>query len=279
VTAAGDREVAERAASAAGAAALARVGTALDVGYKLSGADPVTDADREAEAAAVAVLRAERPGDAVTGEEGTDAGPAGPAGAGRRWFVDGLDGTTNYAAGIPHWCVAVVLEDDEGPLACAVEDPLRGERFSAARGEGAAITGPGGRRAVARVRDGRPLDRAVVTTFLRPDRLDALRAGALAAGLVARTGGLRMAGSGSLDLAWVAAGRLDAWIQPDPDPWDWLPGRLLVEEAGGAVAVAGSDPAWHVAGPCGLLDDVVALLPGVYGASRSRRQPPPSSRR
>jgi myo-inositol-1(or 4)-monophosphatase len=261
VTAAGDREVAERAAAAAGAAALARVGTALDVAYKLSGADPVTDADREAEAAAVAVLRAERPGDAVTGEEGTDAGPTGPAGAGRRWFVDGLDGTTNFAAGIPHWCVAVVLEDGEGPAACAVEDPLRGERFSAARGAGAAIAGPGDRRGVARVRTGRPLDRAVVTTFLRPDRLDALRAGAVAAALVARTGGLRMAGSGSLDLAWVAAGRLDAWIQPDPDPWDWLPGRLLVEEAGGATAVAGSDPAWHVAGPRGLLDEVVALLP------------------
>lgn len=276
MSAAADREVAERAAAAAGAAALARVGTALDVGYKRSGADPVTDADREAEAAAVAVLRAERPDDAITGEEGARSGPAG---ATRRWVVDGLDGTTNFAAGVPHWCVAVALHDDDGPLACAIEDPLRGERFAAARGEGAAIAGPGGRRVAARVRTGRPLDRAVVATFLRPDRLDALRAGALAAALVARTGGLRMPGSGSLDLAWVAAGRLDAWIQPDPDPWDWLPGRLLVEEAGGVTVVAGERPAWHLAGARGLVDDLVALLPGRYGASRSRSQPPPSSRR
>ena len=72
-----------------------------------------------------------------------------------------------------------------------------------------------------------------------------------------------MTGSGSLELAWVSAGRLDAWVQPDPDPWDWLPGSLLVEAAGGATAVVGAGPAWHVAGPTALVDALAALLTGL----------------
>lgn len=245
-----DREVAEAAAGAAGAAALVRFGGTLDVAYKSSGADPVTDADRAAEGAAVAVLRARRPGDGVMGEEGSrDAGVHG-----RRWVVDALDGTANFLAGVPHWCAAVALQGPDGAvLAAAVEDAVRGERFSAARGEDR-----GGRLGPAR-----PLDRALVATFLRPDKLGADRAGALTARLVTATGGLRSTGSGSLELAWVAAGRLDAWVQPDPDPWDWLPGALLVEAAGGATAVVGSGPAWHVAGPRALVDELAALLTGL----------------
>ena len=75
------------------------------------------------------------------------------------------------------------------------------------------------------------------------------------------TGLLRHAGPGSLELAWVAAGRLDAWIQPETDPWDWLPGALLVTEAGGDGARSSSARRrWHVAGPSALVDELVALL-------------------
>lgn len=241
-----DREVAEVAAAAAGVAALARFGGALDVAYKSSGGDPVTDADRAAEAAALAVLRAERPRDAVLGEEGGATGGAGD----RRWVVDALDGTANFLHGVPHWCAAVALQGPDGTvLAAAVEDAVRGERFSAARGE-----------VVARAAPVPPLDRALVATFLRPDKVGPDRAGPLSAALWTATGGLRCTGSGSLELAWVAAGRLDAWVQPDPDPWDWLPGSLLVEAAGGTTAVVGDGPAWHVAGPPALVDELATVL-------------------
>lgn len=250
-----DREVAEAAAAAAGAAALARFGGALDVAYKSSGGGPVTDADRAAEAAALAVLRAERPGDGVLGEEGGATGGAG----GRRWVVDALDGTANFLHGIPHWCAAVALQGPDGTvLASAVQDEVRAERFSAARGEAA------GRPGIARRSAPAPrLDRALVATFLRPDKVGPDRAGPLSAALWTATGGLRSTGSGSLELAWVSAGRLDAWVQPDPDPWDWLPGSLLVEAAGGATAVVGAGPAWHVAGPTALVDALAALLTGL----------------
>ena len=170
-----DREVAEAAAAAAGAAALARFGGALDVAYKSSGGGPVTDADRAAEAAARVVLRAERPGDGVLREEGGATGGAG----GRRWVVDALDGTANFLHGIPHWCAAVALQGPDGTvLASAVQDEARAERFSAARGEAA------GRPGIARRSAPAPrLDRALVATFLRPDKVGPDRAGPLSAAL------------------------------------------------------------------------------------------------
>ena len=66
-------------------------------------------------------------------------------------------------------------------------------------------------------------------------------------------------GPGSLELAWVAAGRLDAWIQPDTDPWDWIPGALLVQEAGGVATVVQRETRWHIAGSSAVVDALVQL--------------------
>jgi myo-inositol-1(or 4)-monophosphatase len=74
---------------------------------------------------------------------------------------------------------------------------------------------------------------------------------------------LRMAGSGSLDLAWVAAGRIDGWVQPNVEEWDWLPGALLVAEAGGRCAVLPGSPAWYVAGAPVVVDGLAELIGGV----------------
>ena len=112
-----------------------------------------------------------------------------------------------------------------------MHDPL-GDRYAAARGEGATLNGE-----PIRLRAARPLDAAHVATFLRQDRLVAPGVRESAHALLDRTGLLRHAGPGSLELAWVAAGRLDAWVQPEADPWDWLPGALLVTEAGGVARV------------------------------------------
>jgi myo-inositol-1(or 4)-monophosphatase len=229
MSAADDRDLAARAARLGGAAALARFGTALAVADKGSGADPVTLADREAEAAVVGLLRSERAGDGVLGEEGA----ATPGDGRRRWLVDGLDGTMNFVSGLPHWCVAVGLEEDGEAVAAAVFDPLRGELFAGARGAGFqgpdAPAGPPGR---------------VVATFLHPRKQTPAEAGALAERLMAARISPRMAGSGTLDLAWLAAGRLDGWVQPSVDPWDWVPGRALVEAAGGACVI---HDGWHIA--------------------------------
>jgi myo-inositol-1(or 4)-monophosphatase len=248
-----DRELAERAVRAGAAAAIARARGPAEVQRKTSAADLVSAADRASEAAIVELLRAQRPFDAITAEEG------GSRGAGRRrWLVDGVDGTINVLRAIPQWCVAVALEQDGEPLAAAVLDPVRGELFSAARGEGAARDG-----APIRVRAGAPLGDAVVSSFLRADKVAGADASTAFAPLLARPAVLRMGGAGSLELAWVASGRIDAWAQPNVDAWDWLPGRLLVEEAGGRAAIVAAEPLrWHVAGAPATVAELEALLAG-----------------
>jgi myo-inositol-1(or 4)-monophosphatase len=253
---ASDRDLAERAVRA-GAAAAQRVGRGeLDVRRKSSAADLVSAADHASEEAIVALLRAERPDDAIVGEEGASVGASA-----RRWLVDGLDGTVNFLRDIPQWCVAVVLEEGGEPLTAAVLDPSRDELFSAARGGGAHRDGT-----PLRVRAGAPVSEAVVSSFLRDDKLRGAAAVESFAPLIGSPAVLRMGGAGSLELAWLAAGRIDAWAQPHVDPWDWLPGRLLVEEAGGRTAVLDGDRLrWHVAAAPRTFDELAALLSGGLG--------------
>jgi fructose-1,6-bisphosphatase/inositol monophosphatase family enzyme len=235
-----DQELAEAATARAGGLLLERFGGQHHVERKsAAGADVVSAADRDAEAAVVELLRKERPGDGVLGEEGSRVR------ARRTWIVDALDGTFNYVNRVPSWCSAIALTDEDGPLASAVWAPPAGERYSAARGEGA-----GGLA----VRRGRRLAAALVSTFvdarvLAPGDLLAL----VDAAAVVRTGG-----AGSLELAWVAAGRIDAWVQRHTAPWDWLPGALLVREAGGRAEVL--DGGWHLAAAPSLFDELAELL-------------------
>ncbi len=230
-----DRDVAEAAARAAGAVVREAFGRPVAVEAKTSATDPVTAVDRAAEAAATAVLARERPADARLGEEtGHSAGTSG-----RRWTIDALDGTLNFVSGVPLFCCAVALEDPLGGAAAAVLDPVREELFSAARGEGAWLDG---RRLS--LGSGRRLREAVVGTYVGATRaalLDGVRA------VVAAEAQVRSFGSGSLELAWVAAGRLDAWIQVGPAAWDWLPGAVLIQEAGGLATALDGDTGWHVA--------------------------------
>jgi fructose-1,6-bisphosphatase/inositol monophosphatase family enzyme len=240
-----DRALAERLVQVAGAIALELRGGAVE--HKGAATDVVTEADRRAEAAMLDLLRAERPGDGVLGEEGASA----PADGARRWLLDPVDGTLNYVSGLPAWCAAVALVDAAGALASAVYDPVAGDLFSAARSEGARRNG-----APLRVATPPALADAVVATFVDTRRRDEdVSAGTEA--LLRRVGALRAVGCGSLELAWVAAGRMHAWVQADVEPWDWHPGALLVAEAGGVATVAGR---WHVAA-CGVgpADEIVAL--------------------
>jgi myo-inositol-1(or 4)-monophosphatase len=238
-----DRALAERLVRAAGAIALELRGGAVEV--KGDATDVVTEADRRAEAVMLDLLRAERPDDGVLGEEG-----AAVAGGARRWLLDPVDGTLNYASRLPAWCSAVALVDAEGALASAVHDPLSGELFSAARGAGQRTLGTA------------PLlGEATVATFVDIRRRDPEIAAGTGA-LLERIGALRAAGCGSLELAWVADGRLHGWVQADVEPWDWHPGALLVAEAGGAIAVDGR---WHVAAASAALCDALLAVVAFSG--------------
>jgi myo-inositol-1(or 4)-monophosphatase len=249
----GDLEVAERAATAAGKVALRHLGTALEVEVKSAvPTDVVTVADREAEAAAVAVVTEHRPLDAVFGEEGSDI----PGQDDRRWVIDAIDGTLNFSLGLPGWCSAVVLTGADGPLACAVFDPERGELFSAARGSGARVNG----RPLT-VRASVPLDRAAVACQWGFGKLELPGARRVVGRIVDEVGAVRIPGSGTLELSWVAAGRLHGWMQPDAAEWDWLPGALLVREAGGAaITVDDAEVPWSLGGSTETVAQLRTLL-------------------
>jgi myo-inositol-1(or 4)-monophosphatase len=243
-----DLSIAIAAAQAAMFAAAQARNAPLRARAKSVAADLVTDADAAAEGAAANVIREQRPEDAIVGEEGTSRNPQ----SARRWYLDGIDGTVAFANRLPGgWCSAVALEDHAGAKTAAVATPDDG-LYAAERGYGATRDGE-----PLRLRDPRPLNDAYVAAFFRRDRLVAPGVRAVAHALLDRAGLVRHAGPGTLELAWVAAGRLDGWIQPHTDPWDWLPGALLVTEAGGQAITHG---AWHLAGPSALVDELVSLL-------------------
>ena len=202
-------------------------GRDLDVSTKTSTTDPVSEADRAAERTIAAVLARERPDDGLLAEE-DQATRRGTTGL--RWVVDSLDGTVNFLYGIPLWCVSVACEDEQGPLVGVVHDPNRAETFRASRGEGAWLgTRP---LAVSQVAD--VADTLVATGFAYDPAVRADQ-GRDAAALLSVVRDLRRGGAAALDLAWVAAARIDAYLEFGLAPWDWAAGRLLVAEAGGRV--------------------------------------------
>jgi myo-inositol-1(or 4)-monophosphatase len=248
-------DLAERAAQAAGGLLVERFhGTASGVGYKSSQTDPVSDADRDAEALITGMLRAERPDDALVGEEG--AGAVGASGL--EWVVDPLDGTVNFLYGIPQWAVSIACRDAGETIVAVVHDPLRGETFSAARGQGCRLAG-----AQLRIAGAPPLARALVGTGFSYVAAERRRQTAILARVLPLARDIRRAGSAALDLAWVAAGRLDVFYEHGLAEWDHAAGDLLVSEAGGVVlplpATAGLRPG-VLAGPAALAAELAPLL-------------------
>ena len=194
-------------------------------------ADIVTEADREVELLIRDRIAAARPGDGFLGEEsGAERGESGLT-----WVVDPIDGTVNYAYGIPHYAVSIaVVEGEPDPqawdaLAGVVYTPVVDELFRASAGDGAWLGST--RLAVSEPTDAG----ALLATGFGYDP-------ATHAGDLARLGrimpiarDIRRAGAASLDLAYVAAGRLDGYVERGLQPWDHAAGALLVTEAGGAV--------------------------------------------
>ncbi|MGQ0722366.1 MAG: inositol monophosphatase family protein [Candidatus Eiseniibacteriota bacterium] len=260
-------DVAEKAAREAGDVLLGFVGKAFEVRHK-GDVDLVTQADRASEDRIVRIVRERFPDHAVLAEEG--GGTPARRDAEFLWVVDPLDGTTNFAHGLPIWSVSIGVLRHGAPFAGVVLDPSRGECFRAQRGEGAWLDG---RRI--RVSDSAALDRALLVTGFPYDvrsspvnNLDHFER------FLLRSRAVRRLGSAALDLAYVACGRFDGFWELKLHPWDMAAGALLVEEAGGRVTRFGGEPLdvfgeEIVAAPPGLIQAMLEIL--VHG----KRPTPP----
>ena len=234
-----DLELAERAARAAGEVLMSYFGRAAEgLASKTSPTDPVSDADREAERVIRELLTSERTDDGLVGEEGSriDGEHA------RRWIVDPLDGTVNFLYGLRTWAVSIALEDADGLAVGVVFNPVDEECFTALRGEGAALNGD-----EIRVTGCPALDRAMVATGFSYEADRRREQAELLVGLLPRIRDVRRAGAAALDLAYVAAGRVDAFYERGLKRWDEAAGRLLVKESGGAVEDLQGEPQGVVA--------------------------------
>ncbi len=232
-------------------------GAATGVETKSTRTDLVSDADRAADRLAVMRIRAAYPEDSIVSEEGGRVEGA----SGRTWYVDPLDGTINYLYGMPHWSVSIACVDAVGGLAGVVYDPVRDELFSAGRGGGATLGA--GRLSVTAVTD--PGLALVATGFSYDARERAAQAAVLAR-VAGSVRDIRRGGSAALDLAWVAAGRLDAYFEVSRSPWDSAAGELLVREAGGLVTW--TEHTEIVVSGRPLHDPLIALLRAAHENSR-----------
>lgn len=231
-------------------------GATVSVGSKSTSSDLVTDVDRRVERWLVEELARRRPGDAVLGEEGGDREATG---TGRvRWVLDPIDGTVNFVLGIPQFAVSVAAELDGVVVGGAVCNPVTGETFHAARGAGAWL-GPALLRGPRDV----PLERAVIGTGFAYDAAMRAKQIAVVAPLLPRVADIRRLGAASLDLCFLAAGRLDGYFEAGLHPWDHAAGGLIAAEAGCALSgLRGRPPSQrlYAAAGAGLAEELFATL-------------------
>ena len=259
------------------AAEIAREAGALLTGYferrvafELKGEfDLVTEADRASERLVVERLRARFPSHSIVAEEG--GGHAGPSDY--RWYVDPLDGTTNFAHGFPVYNVTLALEQAGELIAGVIFDPNRQEMFSAERGSGAFLNGER-----IRVSNAKRIEDSLVATGF-PSRKRHLSVNVhFFYQLAMLSHGVRRAGSAAIDLAYVACGRFDAFWEFGLNPWDIAAGVLLVNEAGGKCSDMKGGPL-RLRGPHVLADngavhaEIVELFAEIFRGEYRHQMP------
>jgi myo-inositol-1(or 4)-monophosphatase len=189
--------------------------------------NPVTNVDRDIEIFIKGQIRKNFPADMILAEESEMENEN----ATRRWIVDPIDGTTNFAHGLPIFCISIGMEQDNDLIAGGVCDPIHNELFFARKGKGATLNGK--RIHVSRTKR---LDRSLLVTGFpydiheHPERsLPFFNA------MIQRTQGLRRLGSAALDLCYVAMSRFDGFFEVSLSPWDTAAGALILKEAGGLL--------------------------------------------
>jgi len=254
------RTVAVAAAQQAGKIIIDACGAEFVVDYKQGAlTNMVTEVDRRSEQAIVEIVLATFPDHQILAEEGSE-GPNQHSPY--RWIVDPLDGTTNFTHGFPAFCVSIGLEVEGHLVLGVVYDPLRQELFEAEIGKGASLNGQ--RIHVSQVP---ALNTALLVTGFAYDQESRQRNLEYFSRFVLASQGLRRTGSAALDLAYVAAGRVDGFWELMLAPWDVAAGSLIVTEAGGRVTgFAGNafslDSAETLASNGLIHDEMVTLLTG-----------------
>jgi myo-inositol-1(or 4)-monophosphatase len=228
---------------------------------KSSPTDIVTEMDRASEALITTALQAARPDDGLLGEEGT----VDPGRSGVRWLIDPIDGTVNYLYGIPAWSVSIAAEVNGEIVAGVVHVPPLGETFTATRDGGARLDGT-----PISANQPVPLGQALVATGFGYASARRAKQAGVVAGLLPVVRDIRRAGSCAIDLSWVACGRVDAYYERGPQPWDLAAGVLIAREAGAVAAGLHGRPAsteLTIAAPRGLFEQLHDLL-AAAGADR-----------
>lgn len=188
--------------------------------------DYVTEVDKACEEEIVREIKRFYPDHSFLGEEGGRQGDNESV-----WIIDPLDGTSNYMHGIPHFAISIALQVKGRTEHAVVYDPMRDELFTASRGKGAFLN-----QKRLRVSSRSSLENAILATAFPYRQRGRLQAYArVFQAIFAQVDDFRRAGSASLDLAWVAAGRLDGFFELGLEPWDVAAGAMIVREAGGVV--------------------------------------------
>jgi myo-inositol-1(or 4)-monophosphatase len=209
--------------------------------------DFVSEVDRQAEDEIVQIIRAAYPDHAIVGEE---AGVRGGRDAEWTWVIDPLDGTTNFLHGFPQFSVSIAVKHRGRLEHGVIFDPLRNELFTAARGGGAQLNSKR-----IRVTGLKSLEGALIGTgfpFREQQNLELYMK--MFGAVASKTAGIRRAGSAALDLAYVAAGRMDGFWELGLKEWDMAAGLLMIQEAGGSVG--------HLDGSTGIPEDGNVLCGG-----------------
>ncbi len=224
--------------------------------HKTSVSDVVSAADHAAEELIAGRLARDRPEDGIIGEEGAQSPGA------RTWFIDPVDGTYNFLAGLPYWCAALALAGQPGPNGLiapelgAIYHPFADELWLGSTGERTSCNGvPVPALAEA------PLAQLSLASYLHPPAMTDPDVREPFLSMLSGAATVRMLGSSSVELAAVAAGRLGAWAQRDCLAWDWLPGAALVLAAGGAAeVVVHRGHRWHLAGNRRVVGELADLV-------------------
>jgi myo-inositol-1(or 4)-monophosphatase len=225
-------ELAKRLAYEAGAQLREAVGKERTITYK-GAIDLVTDADEAAEKLIVAGIHAAFPDHRLTGEEGSTGADESDYG----WAIDPLDGTTNFAHGYAHWAVSIAMEYRGDPVVGAVYDPMKDEMFFAVKGQGATLNDE-----PIRVSTVDNLKQALCSTGFSYDIAERAPAFALWESFSNETQAMRRGGAAALDMAWTAAGRIDAYFETPINHWDIGAGVIIAREAGATVTAMDGSP-------------------------------------